>query len=617
MTGDVTLYMNSFDEAGQDLAGTSGRSRGRTGIGKGFVIFLFLVATGAAGYRYGLPFLQEQMKGGTAPSANLTRVERGDLEVVVLEGGNVKALQSLALKSQVQAKDPKLLFVVEEGYEVTPEDVEAEKVLIRIDPTETEEKIEAHEIEYENAQTGLTDMDEARAIQMTESQNEISQARQKARFALLDFKKYLGEEMARKVLDARKLPSDEEAMLKYEEDFQVRLISGNQSQESLAESEPETTSHEAILNRETAERIDFSVFIEERLLGDGEAQQELRKRQDELLVAQSEHAVHLETIEASERLQQQEFITKSSLEKERVELKKAMIKELSASTSLELYRRYEFPKKAEELLTSYEDALRSIDIEKKEALAKIAQAEAKFRNAEQLFKLAEKRRAELEEQLENCTIKATRPGLVVYGSGERDRRYGNDEKIEEGATIRYKQTIITIPDMTRMGVKVSVQESHIKKIKVGQKARLIADAEPEKTLSGEVKKVAVLPDSTRWFANPNQKVYPTEIHIDGTQDWLKPGMSAQVEIVVNQLEDVLHVPLQCVSSDAGETVVWVSEGGRPRRQPVVIGDFNDNFIEVREGLDENDMVYLARPDGVPETIPESDEDIAASSPPTG
>lgn len=544
-------------------------------------------------------WLQGRGSGVAAAGGGLATAVRGDLEIVVLEGGNVKALESLELKSEVETQDgAKILSIVEEGYEVTAEDVEQKKELIRLDPTEIKDRIEAHDIEYENAQAALTEADEERAIQATEGGKLIKVARQTARFALLDLEKYLGEAIATEVLELRGLPVDEASLLAYEDDFRTRLAKAKSGLEQGKEGEdPDGLSGSGnIIDRGEWVRIDFAKFLENDQLGDGEAQQELRKLEDGLLVAQSEFAVEQETVLGSERLADQKFITKETLEKQRVALKKAEVAELSAKTQLELYRRYEFPKKSEELITKYEDALHALDREKTGALAKLSQAEAAYRNAEQVFKIAEKKRKELDGQLESCTIVATKPGLVVYGSSERDRSFGRSEdKIEEGASVRYKQTIITIPDMRRMGVKVSIQESHVKKVKAGQEVRITTDAEPDKILTGEVQKVAVLPDSNRWFENPNQKIYPAEIHIDGTHDWLKPGMSAKAEIITDQLEDVLLIPLQSVMVESGDTVAFVRRGGKPVRQVVEPGGFNDEFIEIVSGLEEGDQVYLSKP----------------------
>ena len=118
----------------------------------------------------------------------------------------------------------------------------------------------------------------------------------------------------------------------------------------------------------------------------------------------------------------------------------------------------------------------------------------------------------------------------------------NEEPIREGATVRERQSIITIPDMTKMSVRVKIHESYIKKIKKGQKARITVDAFPDTVLDGEVTKVGVLPDSQNRWMNPDMKVYLTTITINGTNDWLKPGMSAKVEILANCLSDVVYVP---------------------------------------------------------------------------
>jgi len=527
------------------------------------------------------------------------KVVRGDLEITVLEGGNVNALESLELKSQVQAREgAKILSIVEEGYEVTAEDVKAEKILIKLDPTEMNEKIESHDIEFQNAETGFTETDEERSIQAAESQNDIKLIRQTARFALLDLEKYLGEETSGNVLAMRSLPWNQDTLLTYEDKFRDRLMVGKIKGDTKSQREIRGSVNELIINREEVVRIDFAKFLAEDKLGDGEAQQELRKLQNEFLLAKSELAVVAETVLGSERLAEKSFITKASLEKEKVSLEKAQVKELSAKTQLELFRRYEFTKKAEEFLTKYEDALHKLDREKKEALAKMSQAEAKFRSASQMFKMATRKRDQLAEQLESCTIVATKPGLVVYGGSSRSRSFGgssSQEKIEEGASVRYKQTMITIPDMRRMAVSVSIQESQIKKVKIGQKVRITTDAEADKILFGEVKKVSVLPDSSRWYENPNQKIYPTKIHIDKTHDWIKPGMSAKVEIVIETLKDVMRIPLQSVMVESGETVVYVNRDGKAVRQVIKGGNFNEDFIEVTEGLTEGESVYLSKP----------------------
>src|SRR2546427_5014549 len=136
--------------------------------------------------------------------------------------------------------------------------------------------------------------------------------------------------------------------------------------------------------------------------------------------------------------------------------------------------------------------------------------------------------------------------------------------------------------MTRMAVKVRIHESYIKKIKPGQQVRITADAFPDKLLEGEVSKVGLLPDSQNRWMNPDLKGYLTTITINGTYDWLKPGMSAKVEIRVKELPDLVYVPIQAVAPIAGKQFCYLASRGQPEQREVEIGEFNDEFIRSEE-----------------------------------
>jgi multidrug efflux pump subunit AcrA (membrane-fusion protein) len=145
-----------------------------------------------------------------------------------------------------------------------------------------------------------------------------------------------------------------------------------------------------------------------------------------------------------------------------------------------------------------------------------------------------------------------------------------------------------------MTVDVKVHESYVKKVVKGQKARITVDAFPDTPLTGEVFRIAVLPDSQNRWMNPDLKVYATSITVDGQHDWLKPGMSAEGEIVIEILKDVVKVPLQAVSQEGTETVVYLASKGMERRK-VVTGSFDTSFIEIKEGLEAGDLVALRSP----------------------
>ena len=346
------------------------------------------------------------------------------------------------------------------------------------------------------------------------------------------------------------------------------------------------------------DRLDFTQYADINKLEDGEAKQQLRSLQDGLQVAQEELLLAQDRIAGQRRLEARGFITPTELEAEELNLNKARNKMEQEETSLKLYIQYTFPKEAEEKLSDYENAVMSYQRQVKENIAEKAQEAARYSSAERKYNLERVKLADVNEQIELATIRAQRPGLVVYGASDQNSmryRSNSQEAIQEGATVRERQSILTIPDMREMAVKVNIHESAVQRVAVGQTVKVSVDAFPDEELTGVVTKVAVVADSANSFMNPDLKVYPTTIKIDGTHEWLRPGMSAEIEILVRSLEDVVYIPIQAVTYFDEKRVVYVSNRGRPERREIEVGTFSDSFIEVTSGLAEGEEVLLLPP----------------------
>ena len=99
---------------------------------------------------------------------------------------------------------------------------------------------------------------------------------------------------------------------------------------------------------------------------------------------------------------------------------------------------------------------------------------------ERKYNLERVKLADVEEQITLATIRAERPGLVVYGASDQNssRYRGNSsqEAIQEGATVRERQAILTIPDMREMAIKVNIHESAVQRVAVGQAVSVSIDA---------------------------------------------------------------------------------------------------------------------------------------------
>jgi len=204
--------------------------------------------------------------------------------------------------------------------------------------------------------------------------------------------------------------------------------------------------------------------------------------------------------------------------------------------------------------------------------------------------LQKQRLEKLHSQIEACVIKAPAVGQVVYWSStERFSRF----KIEQGAAVPEGYKIITLPDASKMKVEIKVHETWVDKIEPNQPAKVTVAAFPDKTFTGKVLKKAPLADRTD-FLNPDLKVYLTDVSIDGTHDALKTGMTGTVEVIIDELHDILYVPIQSVVTVEEKKMCYVM-GSRAEKREVETGLFNDNFVEIKSGLTEGEKVLLNPP----------------------
>jgi len=592
---------------------------------------------------------------GTKSIANLPTfsARRGPLDVTVMEGGSLKALESQEVKCEVRVgyQGTKILKIVPEGYFVTDDDVATNKVLCELDSSDLQNRLVQQEIQYQSALASLADAEQTYQIQLGQNDSDVKAAQQTARFARMDFEKYLGDNVAEKIIaqigldklfatitsnniaaaaiaavpdtgGLRKADPDKASPQPLNGVASAKLVNALMTDTNPTPAAPiddPAASSEAENGKPMLEIpdiiLDFSKYAKLDSLGDGEAKQKLRQLDDALQTAQKDLGQASTTLDGTRRLYGKGFVAKTEITRDEISYDSAVLKVKSSETDRALFLSYEFPRTAEEDLSKFAEAVRLLDKANHAAISKLAQARARLNSARGQYQVQLRQKKDLEEQLDKCVLVAKKSGLVVYGGDENN--YGNQEPIREGATVRERQTIITIPDLRRMSVNVKIHESYIKKIKVGQKVRITVDAYPDQRLMGEVTVVGVLPDSQNRWLNPDLKVYLTTVTIAGTNTWLKPGMSAKVEILVNHLDDVVYVPVQSIVAANGNQYCFVTDGfGKPARREVQIGEFNDEFIEVQKGLSQNDRVLLNPPDIRDESKPSESKPAEPESKPS-
>jgi len=151
-----------------------------------------------------------------------------------------------------------------------------------------------------------------------------------------------------------------------------------------------------------------------------------------------------------------------------------------------------------------------------------------------------------------------------------------------------------LPDLDSMQVKVKIHESKVKKIRAGQKSTIRVEAFAGLSLHGTVEKVATLADNNNNWIGGSGKEFETLLKIDDLPEGagLKPGFTAEVSVQVNHLPNVLAVPVQAVAEVKGRHYAYVASGGNVERREVTVGENNEKFVEVRQGLQEGESVCL-------------------------
>jgi HlyD family secretion protein len=222
----------------------------------------------------------------------------------------------------------------------------------------------------------------------------------------------------------------------------------------------------------------------------------------------------------------------------------------------------------------------------------------------------------LEENLDRCLIRAQTDGMVIYANDMGGGRRGPSEapKIELGANVRQFQTILRMPDIKHMQVKTLVHETKVHELRRGLRARVkVLDRE----FQGQVVSIANQPEAASRQSN-NVKEYATIVALDGEPEGLKPGMTTELEILVEQKKDVLTVPIQCVVKKGKKQIAWIKTPTGVELRELVLGSTDDVSVEIIDGLKEGEQVLLnpramMAPDEQEEAEEEEDHSATAKS----
>jgi HlyD family secretion protein len=298
---------------------------------------------------------------------------------------------------------------------------------------------------------------------------------------------------------------------------------------------------------------------------EGTFKKDLRKAESDLTAAKERLQATRNTLAYGERMFRKGYITPQQLDAQKSSVARAELDLGTAEIALDVLNRFARPKMVTEL-QSVRDA-----------------AEARRDSEHAALELEQVKLERLTSQLEKCTVIAPKDGLVIYAN---DRNRDRESEIRAGAKVSEGKTILRLPNLSKMRVDVEVHEAKVDKIRVGMKARVRVQG---REFTGEVTAVANRPESS-WYSTI--KKYLVQVRIDGNTEELRPGFTAEAEIIVADLVDVIAVPVAAVIEQEGRFVCAVRRGDAVERREVSLGQGNDRLVEIVSGLEEGEVLLL-------------------------
>jgi HlyD family secretion protein len=220
---------------------------------------------------------------------------------------------------------------------------------------------------------------------------------------------------------------------------------------------------------------------------------------------------------------------------------------------------------------------------------RLAQKEAAIASAQSRIQEASAKLELAKQQLARCEVRADVPGIVVY----KEVFFGSERRRPQvGDQVWANQPLLILPDISKMVVDTKVRETDIHKVERNQEVGVRVDAYPDLRLTGAVTRIGTLAQEEK--ERRGAKFFGVTIQINESEPRLRPGMTARVEIEVEERATAVFVPLEAVfERDARHVVYPVAR--RPRPREVVLGPSNADFVVVEKGLAPGERVLLREP----------------------
>ncbi len=530
--------------------------------------------------------------GQKEPPVTLTvTAARGDVEIVVTENGTVEPLRSVEVKSKVAGRLSKLY--VDENAVVTPG-----QALADIDPTEINSQVEQIRAQLDAARARYEQAIKAVSYQKDQTANQLNVDTQALNSAEARYKSAVEENNAQPALTESDIASAEASLKTAKNSLSLLKASTHPQAVVAAETgyiDAKTASDNSKRNLDRQQRLFTKGFVSELVIDQAKsdlAAQEARRDQA----------------------------------KKRLDL-------ISDQNRLEIANAESHVKEAEAALMRAKTNRSIINVKKHDldaAAAAVKQSQSQVILAKRMFqqglmkqddvRAAKAGVMQLEQQLRENQVHQFDTKIIAPMAGVVTRRYIETGELVTSAVGSFSNgtPVMRVSDLSKMLVKISVNEVDVHKVRVGLPVDISVDGVKDVKFAGRVSKLAPASiasgaagsdgNSQASSGNSGQVIrFAVEVIIDHPDKTLRPGMTAKCTIVMARKKNVVRVPVDCVTNLGKDATVQIHsqtiKDGKsvdvwtPRK--IVTGLKGDSHIEIVSGLKENEKIKPGAFNGPP------------------
>lgn len=301
----------------------------------------------------------------------------------------------------------------------------------------------------------------------------------------------------------------------------------------------------------------------------GAAPEQIRQAEEQVAQAQAAMEYSRAQLRRAEELLQQGFVAQQAVDAARTELAVQEARWRAAQEQLHLLRRGPSPEEVEVARAQ----LRQAEAGLRQARAQLHQAEVNLRQARSLLAQTEVTVRQAESLFAERMVRSPTEGVVA------------NLAVDPGDTVTPGTRLLNVVQLGTLEASVAVAEADVGRIRVGMPATVRVDAFPGRVFPAQVLRISpVLALDTRTAS--------VRVKIANPGGWLRPGMTARVELILARRQGVLAVPVEAVVGRNQVQMVFVVEGSVARARPVQLGISDGTQVEVVSGLRPGELVVI-------------------------